>query len=145
MSTKRKLMLSLVGIALLTIAISSFAASASYSAGAIYRAYAFGTYSKSNGADTITAKCTSLEFTSPPSGSQSTNYHYGRPQSLDGNTLYASRKKVYKGHANGSTEFDLNSSGESATTYKFKVTNPYYADSNNGDVKMSVAGTVNPG
>lgn len=143
MNRKRKLMLFLSGVALLTITISSFATTATYSAGAIYRAYAFGTYSKSSGTNKITAECTKLAFTSPPSSSPSLmNYHFGRPQSIDGNTLYASRQKVYKGQASSNTPFDLNSTGASATSYMFKVANPYYEELSNSDVKMEVAGTV---
>lgn len=143
MSTKRKLMLSLVGVALLTIAISSFAASASYSAGAIYKAYKFGSYVKpANGAEII-AKCTSLSYDGTISTSR--NYHYGRPQDSTGDVLYASKKKVYKGNANGSTTFSLNADGQEATTFYFKVSNAHYVDEGNSTLKMTVAGTVTPG
>lgn len=140
MSTRRKLMLSLAGVALLTIAISSFA-SGSYDAGAIYKAYTFSSYAKATGSGTITVKCTSLMYTGE--NLEDKNYHYAHPQSTGTSAkLYASQKKVYKYRTSSETVFDLNDSGLNAATYALRVKNAYYNDSNNTTttVKMTVTG-----
>lgn len=91
----------------------------------------------------IVAKCTSLKC----EGSITTtrNYHYGRVRSSDGSLSYSIRKKVYIGHANGTTTFALNANEQDATSFSFKVSNAHYVEDESTDIKMTVAGTVTPG
>lgn len=133
-------MLSLAGVALLTIAISSFA-SGSYEAGSIYKAYTFSSYAKAVGGETVTVQCNTLSYTGD--NLEGKNYHYARPQSTGTSAKsYASQKKVFRYRNSSETVFSLNDSGVKAATYALRVKNAYYEDSNGSTttVKMTVSG-----
>lgn len=133
MKSKRILSAVLVVVLMLTFVSTAFAATSSYDATQIYRAYAFGPYAKLSGSNSVTVTCNTLIFTS---GTKT--YHLARPQSSSG-TLFSSSKKVYVG---APTSFTLNNTGTNATVFYLKVYNPYYSENGDDSVKMEVHGSI---